>query len=842
MRFFTLPSFAGVLFIMLLASVPTAAFSEDETKAHVAVVQFSNQTNSASYDAACKAATDTLLLTLQQLGRYRVQSLDTAGSGEDALRAMAEEQHLDFIIYGKLSKPEAGGIDCRLSVFDRAKGKTALSQSKKAAGVLDIFDTTDDLVVSVLEAMTGTHIGFGSLTLTNTGEKGSYTVLVDGSSAGSNLDSLEKILKGKRIITIVQKRMFGDREIAKSSVDVKEGDTVGITFSVPYLMDDEKQKVESLKASIDAGWTDSAHLADVDTEVTQFGSLFGDVSYSPKLATYKDEAKQLTGEWALRKSRLAIENSAWDPKLELLDEAGAIYTGAKAYPDPAKIKRAFGDNALLVATLFELEAGEALASGDLDKGLECFGNALTVSTKYLGGKRMTDYAYAITMLQSIQEQESAGTANSEGDRNLKTVFGDTIRAGQRFYGLKDQVVAGKAYAVVASDFTKTLSMDGGDYADAPVALEPATETRALRVQPKGDETPTPVMVSTRTKLLFIQDGFAPFGKVALGSAPGAIEVSATVSRFILDKIRIRASLDGGEEVDLPHVYENVPSGSHTIRIPDVYAGSTLFAGVEENVTVEPGKRLVFNRTLEVGHAKIHVEDIPEGSTLLIDGDEQTLSQNPAGGMAFDGIVEAGSPKIEVVHDNKDWYTISELLNDVSSVKSFSVKDMYLQITLQRKSIKFTGKEEDWEGIEPIFKASQLINNHPKISGSQIAGGSICRDDKYLYTKIDFSNGKPAWVQNCVRDLVLFQRVTYQLQEEEWGNGTMHTDIWYPSRQQESQVGSCTEGSSFIEMRFPLSWLSKDFEFSKPIRAWFQFSTKEGIDPNRTLTSNIIIGK
>ncbi|MGA2547682.1 MAG: hypothetical protein ABSF43_14110 [Rectinemataceae bacterium] len=101
---------------------------------HVAVVQFSNQTGSASYDAACKAATDTFFLTLRQLGRYRVQLEEkAAGVGEKALRAMAEERHLDFIIYGMMSKAGSVGIDCSLSVFDRAKGRTTLSLSGTAA-------------------------------------------------------------------------------------------------------------------------------------------------------------------------------------------------------------------------------------------------------------------------------------------------------------------------------------------------------------------------------------------------------------------------------------------------------------------------------------------------------------------------------------------------------------------------------------------------------------------------------------------------------------------------------------------------------------------------------------
>jgi hypothetical protein len=134
------------------------------------------------------------------------------------------------------------------------------------------------------------------LTLTNTGEKGSYTVLVDGSSVGSNLERLDKILYGQRTVPIMQKRMIGDREIARSEVEVKEGETTDISFSVPYLMDDEKKKAESLKAAIDAGWNDTPHMADIDARIVEYSSLFGDVSYSQKLSAYKDEAKQLTGE------------------------------------------------------------------------------------------------------------------------------------------------------------------------------------------------------------------------------------------------------------------------------------------------------------------------------------------------------------------------------------------------------------------------------------------------------------------------------------------------------------------------------------------------------------------
>jgi hypothetical protein len=487
--------FLIVFSILFAVGGPSFIFGQGAPLAHVAVVQFSNQTGSASYDAACKAATDTLFLTLRQLGRYRVQSEDNAGSGEDALRAMAEERRLDFIIYGKMSKGAAGGIDCSLSVFDRAKGKTALSKSLKAAGVLDVFDIADALVVSVLESITGSHIGFGSLKLTNTGEKGSYTVLMDGYPVGKNLASVERVLNGIHAVTIVQKRMLGDRQIASSSVKVNEGESASLEFALPYLMDDEKQRVEGLKTAIKAGWNDASRAGEVDARMGEFASLFGDLSYSPSLSSYKDEARQLGGEWMLRKSRFEIEDSAWEPRLELMDGTAALYAGASAYPDPGKIRGAFEENAQLVEALFELEAGKALGDKDLAKALDCFGNALMLTAKHLGGARMTDYAYAVTILKDFQEKAKAQGAAARNDADLKSVFGPWIAAGQRFYGLRDQVTADKACAIVASDFATMVSVNNGEFVAAPLALPRAPTSRVLSIQPKGTGKPIAVQVA-----------------------------------------------------------------------------------------------------------------------------------------------------------------------------------------------------------------------------------------------------------------------------------------------------------------------------------------------------------
>jgi hypothetical protein len=837
---------ARLVLALIAAGLAGTAYGQDAAKAHVGVMRFANETNSPSYDAACKAATDTLALTLQQLGRYLVQSEDASGGGEDALRALAEEQHLDFVMYGKMAKTASGSIDCSLSVYDRAKGKTTLSRTGTAAGVLDIFDAADDLVVSVLETMTGSHIGFGSLRLTNAGEKGSYAVLVDGSEVGKDLASVDKLLNGRRTVTIEQKRMLGEREIAKAVVEVKEGETSELRFAVPLLMDDERQKVEGLEAAIRTGWDTPGAAGEVDAETAELGSLFGDLSYSPSLTRYRDEAKQLAGEWGLRKGRMGIEAAAWGPKAELLDAAGSIYAGAKAYPDPRKIRDAFEEEAQLEATLIELEAGKALGDGDIDAGLECFEDALMLSTRYLGGARLTDYAYAVTTLKDFQEKSGAGGAGS-GGQDMKTVFGALIRAGQAFYGLRDQVESGKACLLVASDVGTQLSVDGSAYAAAPLALPPVAGTRSVSVQAKGG-TAVSLTAEAGARLLFVRDGYAPFGKVTIGYVPGSISVS-------VDQEGAVASLDGEDDVPLPHLFDNVAPGEHKVTIRDVpivqpyfnpdlaWLGvkeiEKIYAGLDASVTVEPGRQAKLHTDLEVGRAKLRVNGIPQGSALLIDGETCPLKDDAEGLLFYDGEVDAGTTEIEILHGNVAWVQSSIL--QVNSSITYTPADLVERVTLQRQSIKFKGQDDDFAGIEPIFQA--FPNNLPiPTSGSVVAGGSICRDDKYLYCKIDFSNGKPAWPNGSSRSLRLAQgeQLAY-LEAARTSAGPMQTDIQVNGKSQFAIGSSYVDGPSFTELKFPLSSLSKNLDFSKPMKAWLTYWSESG-NHSQSSPLFIMIGK
>ena len=93
-----------------------------------------------------------------------------------------------------------------------------------------------------------------------------------------------------------------------------------------------------------------------------------------------------------------------------------------------------------------------------------------LSTRYLDGARMTDYAYAITTLKDLQGKNAKG-ASVKDNQSLKAVFGDWILAGQHFYGLREQVEAGTVCILVASDLARSPSAERGEFSQAPLILE-----------------------------------------------------------------------------------------------------------------------------------------------------------------------------------------------------------------------------------------------------------------------------------------------------------------------------------------------------------------------------------
>ncbi len=509
--------FSSIACIQFLIVGVTCFGAPSVSRPRLAVFAFGNETGSPVYDAVCAGAGRSLALTLHQLALYDLQTVPRlVGGTEEALRVAALEQRADYLMYGGVSA--AGkSLVFRLALYDRAKGATSIRRESKPVSSLDLFEAVDDVILATLSGITGGHIGFGAVDLVNRGEKGTYQVFLDGMAAGEDLAELGRVLAGPHTITVVQRRMLGEAEIERRSLEVAEGGRYEVAFAVPYLSEPEKARIEGLEESIRSSRRSPAAAAAVEKQVATLGGLLRDVSYSPRLADYQERARQLEAEWKILKNRFAIEERAWAPESALLDRSIVIYLTAEDYPDPASLKRGVEENASLLATLLEMAAGRAVAAADYDAGVALVESILDFS-RYLDPERKAEYAVAIATLRDLFAHRAADPAKFE--RDLRTVFGAQMEAGVKFAGLEAEAKRSGRAVLLSSDAGAEFSVGGGPAAALPVLLPVSRASvavaRAADAAAAADAEELEVPAGRR--IVFLAGGFHGFGRAAAAVA------------------------------------------------------------------------------------------------------------------------------------------------------------------------------------------------------------------------------------------------------------------------------------------------------------------------------------
>jgi uncharacterized caspase-like protein len=155
-----------------------------------------------------------------------------------------------------------------------------------------------------------------------------------------------------------------------------------------------------------------------------------------------------------------------------------------------------------------------------------------------------------------------------------------------------------------------------------------------------------VKAATLSEKAYTTVTFGTAPAAAAGLFPGSLSVSVNVEGAL-------ASLDDADEVALPHVFEGLIPGEHTLVVRDVPYESRYYAGFEQKVTVVAGRQVKVKQELQLGRARLRLNGFPEGSTLAINDQAFSLEPQPdaARTVGFDGTIEAGSVKIVVVADN-----------------------------------------------------------------------------------------------------------------------------------------------------------------------------------------------
>ncbi|HOT63313.1 MAG TPA: SUMF1/EgtB/PvdO family nonheme iron enzyme, partial [Treponemataceae bacterium] len=204
------------------------------SRPRLAAFGFNNLTGDARFDLPAEASTETLALSMRMLGIYDVAFSDMIlrnGSIERLADYCARES-VDFVLFGDISPSGKDSWKFRLSVFDRASGSVTITKTAACAGVLGVFDATDRLMVSVLTAITGRHVGFGSLAFVNTGDALDFEVDVDGFFLARNPATVDRLLDGTHRVQVYQGTGQVRTEVYAQDVTITEGKTATVSFAL----------------------------------------------------------------------------------------------------------------------------------------------------------------------------------------------------------------------------------------------------------------------------------------------------------------------------------------------------------------------------------------------------------------------------------------------------------------------------------------------------------------------------------------------------------------------------------------------------------------------------------
>ena len=209
------------------------------------------------------------------------------------LAAFAERGNIDSVIFGEIRTEDNGSYIIALNVYDRASSTVTITKEVVVDSILDIFDATDILVPELIGGFSGQHIGYGSLTFTNTGFEAPYKVYIDHALVGDNITSIPKLLYGSHTIRLTALR---DREIelVKQPFELEEGGEVSFSFDIPYLTEETMKKLGDAEEAVYLGMDKVSRRQEVLDRILEIQGMVKAYAGSLSLDELKKKSEELT--------------------------------------------------------------------------------------------------------------------------------------------------------------------------------------------------------------------------------------------------------------------------------------------------------------------------------------------------------------------------------------------------------------------------------------------------------------------------------------------------------------------------------------------------------------------
>jgi hypothetical protein len=280
---------------------------------------------------------------------------------------------------------------------------------------------------------------------------------------------------------------------------------------------------------------------------------------------------------------------------------------------------------------------------------------------------------------------------------------------------------------------------------------------------------------TLHKVELRQERYNPYVSELRADAGSKIRVAASLA-LLPTTIRVETSmkgasvsLDGAQYGEAPCVFEGVQPGSHVITIDDLMVGRTYFTcGGPFKIDVQPGEQAVISKSMQAGVANVAITDAPPSSLLTVDGAPVDSR------LAFTAGVDVHSGTLDLVVTSPAGQVWKNTVVAGTGRAARWSPDL-LVASVPRRTVKGDGRTDDWSGLWPIWLQGPVSDKYPNQPGTRIARAYVCRDDRFLYFRIDFADGTPTLKLSPDVPTRLVYQVQVLLSMGEWLYAEMYVD-------------------------------------------------------------------
>jgi hypothetical protein len=304
--------------------------------------------------------------------------------------------------------------------------------------------------------------------------------------------------------------------------------------------------------------------------------------------------------------------------------------------------------------------------------------------------------------------------------------------------------------------------------------------------------------------------------------PSAAALHPSAGGYILSLVSdppgMKVAVDSEREVTTPARIA-VAAGSHRIQPKPTLIKGLWYEGDALQWSPETaGKKSEVPIATKPAKARLSFKRLPAGLSVKVNG--VLIGSTPI----QEAEVQAGS--LDLRFEGEGAIAFSQALTVLPSTKLTVVwgTDERHPIVLTKKTVKLEAKPDSWSGVEPIYEASAATS----FMGDAAFGAKrvfMCRDDKYLYWRVDFNQKNPLdklpqgtkkaiTVQLSPWFNSLNKSFGMAVQYDRGANATKsYVGSYYGSTQSWKQLGenaiSFKVGKDMLVARLDLDWIKKN---------------------------------